>query len=47
LITENEFYTVALSEGKLGNGFYRKDGSELSSLLEELIEYYNNIASIY
>lgn len=41
--SEDKFYSVVLSGGKLGETFFRKDGSELTSLLEELIEYYNSI----
>lgn len=40
--SEDNFYSVILSGGKLNDGFFRKDGSELNSLLKELIEYYNN-----
>lgn len=41
--SEDKFYSVVLSGGKLGEAFFRKDGSELTLLLEELIEYYNSI----
>lgn len=40
--SEDKFYSVILSGGKLNDGFFRKDGSELNFLLKELIEYYNN-----
>lgn len=43
--SEDKFYSVILSGGKLGENFFRKDGSDLTSLLEELIEYYDSIVS--
>ncbi|PIT09507.1 hypothetical protein BGI40_08720 [Snodgrassella communis] len=39
---EKNFYTVVLSGGKLKSDFFRKDGSDLSSLLYEMICYYKN-----
>lgn len=44
---DNNVYTVILSGGKLGSDFFRKDGSELTSLLNELIQYYDGIVSIW
>jgi hypothetical protein len=37
---DNQAYTAVLSGGRLGEEFFRKDGSELRPLLREAISFY-------
>ncbi|MES2935333.1 MAG: hypothetical protein V4805_17810 [Pseudomonadota bacterium] len=40
--TDGQVYTIVLSGAKLGESFFRRDGSDLLSLLQDAIEFYRS-----